>query len=434
MPADFLTPPDVPEDEDCRTLKIPSSKYWLGIFNSALLMLTEPWRWQQVNAEDLTVDETIDLIKPMIEDYWNTGGCATCTLPDGEPVVRLSASGNWEQLVNGEWVPPEGDYELPPPAPREEPTEDERKCAASANAANVLSTMYESITDSAANALPIAEGVLALAGVVIAVLVPPVGALMTFLYAVAPIAFGELFAVAEFITEDVWTEDFTKQLICALLNSSFDDGSTVTFDFVGLQKRLVAGTDFTLPSLPELRLLGQIGYMLNIIGAEGLNIAGGTTAITDADCSDCPAEWCRYIDMSEGCDTYGWIVNDGECDEGHSILGVHSGIYNSLVDMQTDVLPYFTLTSMDVIMSIGGGTANSAKRIRLYDETGVIVDYAQIPVSNVGAHISFLWEGEALINQISLVLTTGSGSTDTVAMERIVLRGTGAAPDLGKPC
>lgn len=52
----FITPPDTPEDEQCRPLNIPSSKEWLGIFNRALLETTLPHNWEQIHETDMTVD------------------------------------------------------------------------------------------------------------------------------------------------------------------------------------------------------------------------------------------------------------------------------------------------------------------------------------------------------------------------------------------
>lgn len=53
----FLTPPELPGEVQCRSIEIPSSQEWLGIFNQALLQLTKPYNFEQVNDTDLTPDE-----------------------------------------------------------------------------------------------------------------------------------------------------------------------------------------------------------------------------------------------------------------------------------------------------------------------------------------------------------------------------------------
>jgi len=53
----YLTPASLPEGTQCRYLKIPSDPEWLGIFNNALLSLTNPWNFEQVNETDLTPDQ-----------------------------------------------------------------------------------------------------------------------------------------------------------------------------------------------------------------------------------------------------------------------------------------------------------------------------------------------------------------------------------------
>lgn len=53
----FLTPPDTPGETACRSIEIPNSPQWLGIFNAAILMLTNPYNYEQVNEGDLSPDE-----------------------------------------------------------------------------------------------------------------------------------------------------------------------------------------------------------------------------------------------------------------------------------------------------------------------------------------------------------------------------------------
>jgi len=88
---EFLTPPDIPEGEDCRTLKIPNSLYWLGVFNSALLDLTNPAKWKQVNDTDLTPDEAAEKCYEIYEAYIASG--TDCAMPPTIPLTNVY--GHW---------------------------------------------------------------------------------------------------------------------------------------------------------------------------------------------------------------------------------------------------------------------------------------------------------------------------------------------------
>jgi len=77
MPKRFLTPPNMPEALECRQLQIPSSKEWLGVFNSAILELKETWNWQQINDTDLTPEECAAYCYDAYVQYLQSAGCAT---------------------------------------------------------------------------------------------------------------------------------------------------------------------------------------------------------------------------------------------------------------------------------------------------------------------------------------------------------------------
>lgn len=91
--VEFLTPPDIPETEECRTLTIPQSLYWLGVFNSALLDLTDPAKWKQVNESDITPEEAAEKCFQIYENYIASG--TDCTMPTKPPQTSL-----FEQLLD----------------------------------------------------------------------------------------------------------------------------------------------------------------------------------------------------------------------------------------------------------------------------------------------------------------------------------------------
>jgi len=303
----YQTPPDIPEGLTCRTFKIPSSYHWLGIFNAAVLTMLNEYNWEQVNDTDLTVEETIAIIREMIEAYWDTEFCCdddTCLQPDGYRVLRLNLNGHIEQLGNGGWVAPTGDYEIPPTPARTEPTAAARKCAAAANAQNVLEQTYEQVTDAIAEGITVAELAVIMATELTLLLGPAFGFIVPafiFLLEAAALAFLE---IAEFMGTDVWDEEFSGLLMCALLECASDDGDVVTFDYQCIIDNLAENVDLLNPlAQSQLLLFGQVNFMLSIIGVDGLNAAGATTEVEDANCDECELEWSACFDF---------LVDDGE--------------------------------------------------------------------------------------------------------------------------
>jgi len=73
----FLTPPTLPEVEECRQLKIPSDKLWLGIFNAALLSTTYAYNYEQVHETDLTPEECAAYCYEKLLEYFDSAGCST---------------------------------------------------------------------------------------------------------------------------------------------------------------------------------------------------------------------------------------------------------------------------------------------------------------------------------------------------------------------
>jgi len=74
----FLTPPSLPEAIQCRSLQIPSSKEWLGIFNQAILQLGNESNYEQVNDTDLTAAEVAEYCLQAYDD-WLESTCASGT-------------------------------------------------------------------------------------------------------------------------------------------------------------------------------------------------------------------------------------------------------------------------------------------------------------------------------------------------------------------
>jgi len=286
----YLTPDSIPEDGNCRPLFIPASTDWLAIVSGALTELVKTYNWQQEGA--VTVDEAVEAMQLMIDMYYE--GCVdNCDVGEGLPPFRLNSQGHVEQLIDGVWQTPTGDYTIPPTPAREEPTPEERRCLAAANAVNVLEQLYESLTESYDEDKTLEEAV----GAMIAILaakffwVAPIAAGMALL---ALAAMEIVYLLVEVFTADLWDSDFSDALKCMLYECSLDTGDVVTFDYQCVQEKLQTTLLHIDLNAEQIRLLVQISYILNVIGGvDALNAAGATTEISESDCDGCNDVWCR---------------------------------------------------------------------------------------------------------------------------------------------
>jgi len=292
----WLTPNNIPEDDECRPLFIPHSAEWLAIVSGAILELTRSWNWEEFG--ELTPEECAERMLIMQQQFYE-GNCLDCTLPSGGRIIRIGFSGHFEEMINGEWGAPQGDYAVPAVPARTGGTPEEQRCLAAANAENVLAELYEEVTDMFNNHISQAEALFALGVSIGLAIAPPLGLLAGSVLAISLIAFGEFFAFMDFLTEDVWDNNFSEALRCFLYECSLNDAGVVTFDVDCVWEKMKnEGNPFDL-SFSAQRLLGQVGFLLSIIGIEGLNLAGATTAITSADCDDCDDAWCFVFDFEE---------------------------------------------------------------------------------------------------------------------------------------
>lgn len=320
-PVPFLTPSTTSVERQCRTLRTPTNKEWLGVFNSALYELTNPYNWQQVNPTDLTVDEAIALVEEVLTEFFLTAECTengACLQPDGSRVLSLSLDGHIRQLDNGAWIAPTDDYTVPPVPAREEPTPYERRCLAAANAENVLKQTYEVAADAIAEGLDEAEIIAAMVAYLTAAIGLWLGLALAALAFALLALFRAFIEIAEFMTIDLWDEAFSDLLRCVLFNCADDTGDVVTFNFECVNMGMADAVDLSgIDALNQLRLFGQVSFILNIIGVDGLNAAGATTEITEAVCDDC-ADWCYTVDLAT---TNGGFTVTGQT--------YYSGTYNS---------------------------------------------------------------------------------------------------------
>lgn len=325
MAKPFLTPSSTSEETQCRTIVTPNNKEWLGVFNSALLEMLNPYNWEQVNDTDLTIDEAIAIVAPILTGFFNTPDCGgtgdPCTLPDLDtPPFRIGVNGRFEMLdpTTGEWSEPTGEYTIPPTPEREESTPFDRKCAAASNAANVMFLCYEAITDEIA----LGGDTLQVAAAFVAALVTAVGGWIAApVYAIIQLSialFQGIVEILQVLGGDVWTSDFNTKLKCALLECATSVGDVVEFDLLCLKEQLWTEPNISDPDwFYDMQLFAQISFLIDIIGADGLNAAGATTGITVFDCDDCGG-WCYEFDFALG--ELGWTPRDN-----NAIYAVYTG-------------------------------------------------------------------------------------------------------------
>lgn len=351
----YITPDGIPEATTCRSLLIPSSSDWLAIFSGALTELTKAYNWERVGG--ITVAEAVAVCAAVIDGYYTDDCENSCSLPGGSPVFRIGLNGHVEQLVNGEWVEPQGIYTIPPVPGRSEPTPEERRCLAAENAANVLEQVYENLTDSFNEDRTLEEAV---------------GALLIFIatkfFWLAPIAAGLLilalaameivYLLIEIFGADLWTAGFTDALVCILYDCATDDGEVVTFDYTCVQEGLADKLEHFDLDAAQLRLLVQLGFILNAIGgADALNHAGATTEVETGDC-DCgtaykwdftvsPADWTVVADRGSGC-----------CFGGLGFVSVYNfgGLGNTEIRIASPTQPEKTITRFLVEYSAEGNS------------------------------------------------------------------------------
>jgi len=292
----YLTPEDFGESDTCRSLLIPATTDWLAIVSGALTELVKTYNWEQWGA--LTVDECVERMQAMIDLYYEGCTSGDCELPLGGPPFRIGEGGHIEQLVDGEWVTPEGDYTIPPTEPRGEGTPEDRLCMAAANAVNVLDLMYESLSDSLGSVLSAVDAAAALVASLVGGIGLVLGAITGGQIQMAGYIFASVYAAVEWLTEDLWDEEFKANLTCMFLACASEDDDVVHFDFDCIMRNLRGDTDLLDPTLSSVRLYAQISIMLGWIGSEGLDAAGATTAVETYDCAACAIQ-CYQWDFTD---------------------------------------------------------------------------------------------------------------------------------------
>lgn len=427
----FPTPNSTPEDTVRRIFVVPNSVEWLGLLEGAVQALLEEWRFYQWG--ELTPGETVEAFNAVIlASYANR---CQCTLPGGEPVIRLNPdTGHVEELgEDGEWGAPTGDYALPAIPPRET----DAICLAAANCANALQLLYESLSDSFASELSDAAAYIAMADFLVTVTSAAVGLITLGIGLFVLAAFAAVYAAVEIITADLWDANFTKALTCILVNCSTDDGGVVTFDYQCFQDALYSQLNTFDLTADQLRLYGQVMFIVNSIGgADGLDQMGGTTAITEYDCGDCASSWCYSVDLTASDGGFAlWGAGQGAYSAGVGWIAADVFLGGSLRTILQGGFPFsetLALTSIGFIYdwhsgTVQAGVAGVAEAINGFGEAVFSTDMAG--VTDGDDLESVVDVALPTVDSLEIDLQCSHGAYGgSATLKSVTLNGTGAAP------
>lgn len=380
----WLTPDSIPEGDDCRPLSIPASSAWLALVSGALTELTLKYNWQKFGT--LTVDETVAKMQEIVDGYYNSP-CTQCELPGGGKIIRIAPDGTLQELdSDGEWTDATGDYEIPQPAAQ---TGIDPNCLAAANAVNVLFHLYNDLSMSWASHLSEAEALTSFTLAAIALVgfefAPITAGIVAFFGAV----FTALYEALAYLGAGLWDDKVSNQIQCFLYACATNVDGVVSFDWECFLGQLNSLTDNFLLSETQLRLYLQITYILYFIGGvKGLNLAGGTTAITEADCSICNVcDPCAGYDLTtaegSGCVTPiagEFVLGQGQ----HTLFNSNPDQLNDVAAVTVNTPDDVTPTSVEMdynCISVGGAPL----AIISTDDgaTNLVVDVASVGMHTV---------------------------------------------------
>lgn len=404
----YLTP-NTPADElerFQRSFCIPNDPKWLGNFMGALYPLTQPEAWELDGI--VTPEEAAAVFKQIYDDaFFAEGDCqdmACCP-------IRYGAGGVLQQQdpVTGEW----DDVGAPPLGVRTPIEGQDTRCLAAANAVNVLVQTWEEVDrqffTGATPYIALAAAVTLLA---LLIFYPP--AFMTALTFMI-----EFYTLWSYIAGDDFDTDQQEQLQCILFCHSFEhEDGTVTFDYNAV---LVEVADLWEP-VSDYNIFTAIEYLLYIIGEDGLNRAGTTTAITEADCDICTeCDWCYEWDftaVSGATENWSQVIPYGVWEAGVGWKSVEGqGLILALTMTTHNITSIrWRNTAAENSSPIGAGTYGRLAGSNVFVESD----------GNPNGTNNHEWFGSTNLDEIWLNPYGGSDSNQVITWCRIT--GTGESP------
>lgn len=443
----WLTPNAGATEFLCRALLIPldDELFYLGAVNGALNELTKAYNWQLFGSE--TVADTVAAMQAMYDNYATTDCIENCICevpadPDFDldiniRIIRRNSSGATEELVNGEWVTPTGDYEVPPVPERDEPDPVDRICLAAANAAHVLEITYEEATDAYAIAATPASVIGAILDIIITVVGAFAGPTAAAYASLGKTAWDAFYETVDTLAADVWPSDFTQELTCLLREYATDTAGVVTFDWPQARgavtdKFIEAAGAF---DADRSLLWGQIGYLLEILAEGGLNHAGATTAITTYDCDICDG-WCYGFNYAAGEQSWTRVAVLGANNVGSFSTGYIPGIDAPNSISQVGARRTFTAVGVTQVVITYDLTSDSSVGQNFVGVQGYMSGVAQQSGAVTQAINTVVTDGVLTVNfdgrnldRLDIYLRAGSFSPyGSGKIKQVVVRGEGTNP------
>lgn len=321
------------------------------------------------------------------------------------PLLRIGAAGAPEISTDGgtTYTPIQT---APPPVRGTPPAGQDNRCLAAANAVNVLVSFHYEIARTYAPGIP----VLVLATAVVAVILSMLG-----LFIAAGAITGMMTALllyAASLVNDAFTAAIQEELKCILFCAGSETGGAVTFDLAAVNAEIAA----KYPSDDMWRVLS---LYLQIIGADGLNRAGATTAITSATCNCLECEWCYTFDFTQS--DGGWLDFGDRC-----IYSLGNGWIRKSGAISTGMVIQRLFPSSSIITSVYsewvgdiGGLRQHSIRVNSMNDLSNFASGISSPRTVAFSNIT--------ANSIFLVVDAVYSEANII-FRRVTIRGTGVNP------
>lgn len=427
----FLTPDETPVSTYNRCLAIPANRAWLAAVNQALLILTNPANWEQLDETDLTPEESAAAAYEMYVAYlsaecgadMNCQDVYNCLSPyaalpanaqvrvnAGVPQYSLDGGVTWSDLENP------GTNGTPRVPSRVVTEGSDKLCLAATRAMMVLAEFYKQTAGA------VAADLMNTGNAIFNFLNAFTNAGMQFFYSpydglLDSLLFDPIELPTDFADGEL-DSDAKHYLTCLLLaNASDDGGGIVSFDFQAVYDNVIS----ELGVNPGTAVTLLLGY----IGEAGLNRAGDVRITDTPDC-ECGAWEIIITDFTGWTITRGSLQGDGTILRGDE-LGVYGIAATKTIDCETTT--EFTRITATFVMQAGKTmpvqmevtAQNLNNLIARANRTGTFTAEATGSSSGETTADLLAYEDTGLV---------GDNHYWTVYLTQVVLAGTGPEPTL----
>jgi len=424
--------PNTADDVSSFLLFLFPDSSWSQYILGAVKALEVGYNWYE--SGDLDVDEAAEALR-LINEQAPYNKYPAPTLPTGGKVIRITEDGTiLEENDNGEWVEPTGDYAIPPVPSRSGGSPNDLRCIASANCANVLQQLYEQLSDDWNNGVSTAQAITNFILALAAFIGAEFGLIFESVVAIAALVFNVLYETLQYIGADLWDTNFTDAMKCILYDCSAIDAGVVTFSMDCVNNALASQVNLFDLSASQLRLFGQLQFIFQFIGQDGLNAAGATTAITTANCDACSG-WCITVDLTDNDGTMtvyasgqglwssgvGWVATD-------TFLG---GVDRTLAQLVLDLGGSFDLTEIGMLFDWAGGSQSGGIQAKYLFTDNFAHEYGIQMVTTDQEDETLIWTLNQNRHEIDFLLQCSiNAHGGSATLKSVTIRGTGDKPTI----